>query len=568
MKRCMAIHVWLVLLMALSFSACSSNTSNESTQTETTPPEMAKAPHTGYYDLGEFHQKATTDSEEAQLWFDRGLAMCVAFNHEEAVRCFDEARRADPTMAMAAWGKAYALGPNINNLEIENAQIVQAHMAVGSLNWDVQKGTDLEKALIGALAKRYANPAPDITERQPLNVAYSDAMREIYAQHKEDPLVASLFAESLMILRPWNHWSKEGQPAAETPEIMAVLEAALTHSPDYPALCHQYIHTMEASPTPEVALPAANRLRDAMPGAGHLVHMPSHIDVLVGDYEKVITTNQRAIEQDIEFLKREGPNNFYSLYRIHNYHFLVYGAMFDGQSALAMETARAIPKQVPQEMLLDLTDYLDAFIPTPLHVMVRFGQWDDILKEPEPAGFLPVSRSVWRYARALAYAATGRVEEAKVEQAGFARMRSTVPETSILFNNTSRDILGVAEAMIAGEIAYRQGDYDVAFTHLRESVRLDDALNYDEPWGWMQPARHALGALLLEQKHYADAEAVYRNDLQRHPNNVWALHGLADCLDKQGQSEAAAQIREQFKSAATRCDVKVDRSCYCKTMDL
>lgn len=323
---------------------------------------------------------------------------------------------------------------------------------------------------------------------------------------------------------------------------------------------------MEASPTPEKALAAANRLRDAMPGAGHLVHMPSHVDVLLGNYDRVITTNQKAIAADAEFLRREGAHNFYTFYRVHNYHFLVYGAMFDGQSELALRTARELVKQVPEDMLKQQTDFLDAFMPTALHVLVRFGRWEDILTEPEPAAYLPVTRSVWHYARALAYAATGRVSQATAEQQSFHKVRATVPATSVLFQNTSQDILGVAEAMIAGEIAYRQEDYDIAFQHLREAVRRDDALNYDEPWAWMQPARHALGALLLEQGHVAESEAVYRADLRRHPNNVWALHGLAECLERQGNASAADEIKTRFALAATRTDVKVDRSCYCRTM--
>jgi tetratricopeptide (TPR) repeat protein len=321
---------------------------------------------------------------------------------------------------------------------------------------------------------------------------------------------------------------------------------------------------MEASPTPEQALPAANQLRDAMPGQGHLVHMPTHIDIWLGDYAKVISANKQAIAADAEFLRREGPLNFYSLYRIHNYHFLVYGAMFDGQSELALRTARAIKQQVPAAMIRDQVDFLDAFMPTDLHVLVRFGRWEEILAQPEPADYLPMSRSVWHYARALAYAATDRVDQAEVEQDAFAEAVETVPETSFLFQNPSIQILGVAESMIAGEIAYRRGKFEAAFQHLREAVRRDDALNYDEPWGWMQPARHALGALLLEQEHLVEAEATYREDLRRHPHNPWALHGLAETLEAQGKRQELAQCRAQFQAATQRSDVKIDRSCYCK----
>jgi hypothetical protein len=329
----------------------------------------------------------------------------------------------------------------------------------------------------------------------------------LYERYRDDPLIATLFAESLMILRPWKHWSPDGQPAAETPEIVAVLEDGLRRWPADPGLCHLYIHAMEASPTPQKAAPASDRLRAAMPGAGHLVHMPSHIDVLLGHYDTVIATNQRAIAADNEFVRRQGAHNFYTLYRVHCFHFLVYGAMFAGQSELALSTARQLVEQIPADMLRQQSDLLDAFIPTPYHVLVRFGRWEEILSEPEPAAHLPVTRAVRHYARALAYAARGRVAEAVAEQQAFRRQHALVPETSMLFNNRSRDILSVAEAMIAGEIAYRQQDFESAFQHLQEAVRRDDALNYDEPWGWMQPARHALGALLLEQGRVADAEA-------------------------------------------------------------
>lgn len=525
----------------------------------------AKTPE-AYYDIGDFHRPVSTESEQAQVWFDRGLAMCHAFNHEEAVRCFEKALEADPSMAMGYWGIAYAWGPNINNMEIEPHQIAQAAFSIRLAKLNTDNATALENELIEALGLRYAVPVPD--NRESLNRAYAKAMSEVYNRYQDDPLVATLYAEALINLRPWNHWSPEGEPAEETPEILAVLEQGLGQHPEYPGLCHFYIHAIEASPNPERGLPAANMLRDAMPGAGHLVHMPSHIDVLVGNYHEVIDANQRAIAADKVFLDREGAHNFYTFYRVHNYHFLVYGAMFDGQSELALSSARQIREQIPEDLLRAWTDYFDAFVPTPLHVLVRFGRWEDILREPEPDAFLPMTRSIWHYARAIAYATTGRVELAEREQEAFRKTRAMVPETSILFNNTSRDILGIAEAMMAGEIDYRKGEYETAFLHLREAVRLDDGLNYDEPWGWMQPARHALGALLLEQGRVAEAEQVYRIDLEKHPNNVWALQGLGECLDKQGKSQEATAIRAKFEVACERTDVKINRSCYCRTKGL
>ena len=515
-----------------------------------------------YYDLGDIHYTTSTDSKQAQLWFDRGLGMCLGFNHEEAVRCFERALQADAAFPMAWWGIAYALGPNINNPLNEVHQVAQASLAAHMAALHADHVTDREQGLINAISQRYVLPVPE--DRTPQNTAYANAMRGLHEQHPDDALITMLFADSLMMLHPWKLWSPDGTPSPETPELVTLLETGLDTWPDHPGLCHLYIHTMEASPTPEKALPAADRLQDMVPGSGHLVHMPSHIYALVGDYGRVISANEHAISVDEEFLETQGPYNFYTLYRVHNYHFLVYGAMFDGQRDLAMQAARDLVKTIPEDYLKAQTDFLDAFIPTPLHVMVRFGMWDEILDEPEAPEYLPVTRAIRRYARSVAYAATGRVDEAEAEQQAFMEEKARVPETSFLFQNASLDILGVAEKMIAGEIAYRRDEFDTAFDHLREAVKRDDGLNYDEPWGWMQPARHALGALLLEQGHFDEAADVYRADLNRHPNNPWALHGLAECLDHQGQREAATMLRKQLTTATKRADVKIDRSCYCR----
>jgi tetratricopeptide (TPR) repeat protein len=410
--------------------------------------EVGESPTKPYYDIGGFHYKVSTHSELAQTWFNRGLAMCFGFNHEEAVRCFERALGEDPSLAMAFWGMAYAWGPNINNMEILPHQIAQAAFAVRLAELHAKDATELERDLIAALAARYAVPVPE--DREPLNRAYAEAMRKVYAEYKDNLTIAALFAESLMNLQPWQNWTPNGEPGMHTEEIVSVLESGLKRQPDDPFLCHLYIHALEASPTPEKALPAANRLRNAMPGVGHLVHMPSHIDVLVGDYATVVTTNLKAIGADSEFFRREGADNFYTLYRIHNYHFVVYGAMFNGQKEVALRAARDLVRQVPEDVLRKQADLMDAFIPTPLHVLVRFGAWEEILKEPEPAEYLPMSKAMRHYARAVAYAATGRVDEAEAEQELFHKAQKEVPETSFLFRNSSIDILKVAESMIRG----------------------------------------------------------------------------------------------------------------------
>lgn len=515
-----------------------------------------------YVDIGNFHNKVSTPSAKAQKWFDRGLAMCHAFNHEEAVRCFEQAIAADPTMPMAYWGLAYAWGPNINNMKVDTSAVAQAELALRLAKLHADKASPWEQAIIDAMKRRYVIPVPE--DRTPLNERYAEDMRAAYEKYPEQPLVVAAFAEALMDLRPWKLWTPDGQPSDVTPELVKVLEGGLKRWPKHPMLCHLYIHAIEASPHPERALEAANNLRSAMPGAGHLVHMPSHIDVRVGDYRTMIESNQRAIKADKEFVGRRGRDSMYTLYRVHNYHFLVYGAMFDGQSKLALESSREMVQQMPEEMLRALPDMLDAYVPTPLHVLIRYGKWDEILKEPEPADYLPMSRSMWRYARGVAFAAKGQVQEAEKEEQEFLKQRAAVPETSVLFNNPSQAVLGVAEKMLRGEIAYRKGSYDEAFESLREAVKRDDALHYDEPWGWMQPARHALGALLLEQGHYEEAEQVFREDLKRHPKNLWALQGLQDALEKLGKKELAAEIHVQFQKATERCDIEIDRPCFCK----
>lgn len=515
-----------------------------------------------YYDIGNIHQQVTTTAEDAQIWFDRGLAMCFGFNHEEGVTCFEKALQADPGCVMAHWGIAYAWGPNMNNMEIGSDQMSQAHQAIHMAELLKDRVSAQEQDLIDALAKRYAIPVPE--DRNPLNQAYAAAMKDVHASWPDSSLVSFLYAESLMNLQAWRHFDRDGNPAEHTLEIIRVLEEALQKSPDSPALAHLYIHAMEMSQTPEKAVPVADRLLNAVGGSGHLIHMPSHIYMRVGDYEAVIDSNAAAVAVDDEYAADVGPNNFYSLYRIHNYHFLVYGAMFDGQSEVALRYARAINRQVPEDMLKAQVDFLDAFMPMSLHVMIRFGKWDEILSEPEPAEYLPMSRAIWRYARGIALAATNKVAEADQERAAFREAVTEVPETSFLFQNASRSILDVASAMLDGEISYRKGEFDRAFEQLAAAVRLEENLNYDEPWGWMQPARHALGALLLEQGQVEKAEVVFREDLAIHPHNMWALHGLAESLRRQDKSKEAGMVEAEFKTASARADVTVDRSCFCR----
>ncbi|KUM80626.1 hypothetical protein [Streptomyces griseorubiginosus] len=544
-----------------------------------------------YYDLGSHGRPVTTESGEAQLWFDRGLVWTYAFHHEEAVACFEKAAAADPDCAMAHWGIAYALGPNYNKPweffdDRDLARTVErTHLAVESAHEKAAaRATPVERALIGALRARYpqARPAEDCTVWNP---PYADAMRAVHELAPDDADVAALYADALMNLTPWQLWDlRTGEPAlgARTREARAVLERALASATgrDHPGVLHLYVHLMEMSPTPELALTAADRLRGLVPDAGHLLHMPSHLEVLCGDYRRVVSDNSAAIAADEKVRARAGALNFYTLYRSHNYHFKIYGAMFLGQSQVALETAAQLEASIPEELLRvespPMADWLEGFLAMRVHVLVRFGRWTDILDLPLPEDprLYCVTTAMLHYARGVALSALGRVTEAEAERTLFRAAVARVPETRMLFNNTCADILAIASAMLDGELAYRKGEFDTAFAALARSIDLDDNLPYDEPWGWMQPTRHAYGALLLEQGRVAEAEAVYRADLGlddtlprplQHPGNVWALHGLHECLTRTGKNAEAQLVAHQLRTTTALADVPIEASCFCRT---
>ncbi|MGW5658067.1 tetratricopeptide repeat protein [Streptomyces humi] len=545
-----------------------------------------------YYDLGSHGRRVTTSSSAAQTWFDRGLNWTYAFNHEEAVRCFEAAGAADPDCAMADWGVAYALGPNYNKPweffdERDLARTTErTHAAVERAHAKAVRATPVERALVEALRARYPRAAaPDAAACSVWSTAYADRMRAVHDLAPDDLDVATLHADALMNLTPWQLWDiRTGRPAegARTEEARAVLERALATEAGtrHPGLLHLYIHLMEMSPAPETALPVADRLRDLVPDAGHLQHMPSHLEVLCGDYRRVVSDNSAAVAADEKYHARAGAMNFYTLYRCHNLHFRIYGAMFLGRLQDALDTADLLEAAVPEELLRvpspPMADWLEGFLAMRVHVLIRFGRWDDVLALPLPADprLYCVTTAMLHYARGVAYSATGRIAEAEAERARFRDAVAAVPATRTLFNNTCVDILAIAAAMLDGELAYRKGDFDTAFTALRRSVDLDDHLPYDEPWGWMQPTRHAYGALLLERGRVEEAEAVYRADLGlddtlprplQHPGNVWALHGFHECLRRLGKDGEARIVAQQLRLAAATADVPITASCYCRT---
>lgn len=513
-------------------------------------------------DLGTYRRPVTTSSPQAQRWFDQGLALTYAFNHYEAIRAFEAATEADPHCAMAWWGIAYAHGPNINAPAMSPQASEAAHAALQRALACREQATPVERALIDALSERYQLPAPE--DRAELDRAYADAMRSVWERFPQDADAGALFAEALLDLRPWDQWTKEGLAQPGTSEVIATLEQMLAAHPQHPGALHFWIHTIEASPDPARALFAADRLRMLVPDAGHLVHMPAHIYVRTGRYADAVSANARAVAVDRRYFAQAGHGKFYDFYFAHNLHFLAYAAMLDGRREIALEAARAIPREVVPPADPFAKVLMDGVMGTDLHVLVRFGRFDDVLAAPEPPQGWPVWHAFWRYARALSCSGTGRIEQAEQERAAFETERAALPAGALVVVNTASDVFRVASLMLEGELLFRRGQQDEAFAKLREAVTHEEALKYDEPPGWLQPVRHALGALLLEAGRHAEAETVYREDLARHPHNGWALHGLAECLRARGASDEAAAATAAFQDAWARADTVIEASCFCR----
>jgi tetratricopeptide (TPR) repeat protein len=532
--------------------------------TATQTPTEARAAEPRFEGTGPHHREVATASAEAQGYFDQGLAFLFAFNHDEAIRSFRAAVAADPECAMAHWGIAYANGPHINNPAVPPEREAEAHAAAAAARRVVDAtDSDANRALIDAIQVRYAAPQPE--DRAPLDEAFASAMADVYERFPHDGDVGALYAEALMDLHPWDLWTHAGEAKPWTPEIVALLEEVIDEHPHHPLALHLYIHAVEASSEPERADVAADRLRDLMPGLGHMVHMPSHIDVRRGRWEEAIVANTKAVEADRAYRDNAPePPDFYRLYMSHNHHMKAYAAMMVGRRELAMQSIRELVADIPQDWLKENAFWADGFIAMPYEVMMRFGLWDEILSEPEPPEYLPFTRSIHFAARAVALAALDRPEEARMEQAAFQRQRQQVPEDGIFGNNMSHDLLDVADRLVEGEILYREGEKDAGIEALYEAAALEDALRYDEPPDWIQPIRHALGATLMQERRFADAEEVYREDLARLPANGWSLYGLARSLRLQGQTAEADRVEADFKDVWARADTELTSSCFCQ----
>ena len=520
----------------------------------------ADAPVPLYEGLGGLSREVTTSSPEAQRYFDQGLAFLYAFNHDEAIRSFRRAGELDPGCAMAFWGIAYANGPHINNPVVPEERASAAWEALGKATAAASGASPVEKALVDALAARYADPQPE--DRAPLDQAFADKMRAVWIEFPEDADVGALFAESLADLRPWDLWLPDGSPQPGTDELLATLDAVLALDPRHPLANHLLIHSVEASPHPERADGAADTLRDLQPGLGHLVHMPSHVDVRRGRWQEAVVANAKAIEADRRYAAQAPEQGFYRLYMAHNYHMLTYGAMMTGQSELALETIRAMVADIPLEFFRE-NPFADGFMAMPLEVLMRFGRWDEILAEPAFPDFVPISRALQHYARAVAHAAKDDVPSARKEQAAFLEARGRVPEEAFFGNNSASDVLDVAERLMEGEILYRAGETDAGLAALAAAVESEDQLRYDEPPDWIQPVRHAYGAALLQAGRFAEAEAVFREDLAKLPDNGWGLYGLHRALQLQRKTAEAEAAEQRFDEVWKRADIQIKSPCLC-----
>ncbi|KAJ6189200.1 hypothetical protein N7519_004108 [Penicillium mononematosum] len=525
---------------------------------DTQPP--ARASSDPYFDLGTFSRKVSTNSQEAQIWFDRALVWTYCFNHDEAIACYKQAIAHDENCAMAYWGISFCSGSNYNKTWalFDEKRSEALRRANNASEW--------EQALINALSQRYPNDDPS-RDLAACNRAYADAMREVYMSFgRQDFDIITLFADALMNCAPRKLYdASTGRPIASSPvfEVKDLLDRTLKMPKVelHPGPAHMYIHLMEMSATPEAALPAAEMIREMFPDTGHTFHMPAHIDVLVGDYRRAVEYNLKATVADDKYFQQNGGLTFYSYYRLHDYHSLIYAAMLGGKSKAALSATDRMEATITEEILRvetpALANWMEFFKAVRVHVLIRFGMWEELKKLDtlEDKNLYCVTNVMRHYGKAIAYAATSQLEEADKERESFKLASKLVPPTRLDFPNKITDILKVASAMLDGEIGYRKGDYDEAFSRLREAITLEDELPFAEPWGWMLPARHAYAALSLEQGRVEQAAQAYAEDLglsptpkraHQHPNNVWALHGFHECLQLLGRHAEANIINKQL----------------------
>ncbi|MBS0177992.1 MAG: hypothetical protein JSR20_04435 [Nitrospira sp.] len=515
----------------------------------------ARAEATLFDNLGTLHHEITTTSELAQKYFDQGLRLVYAFNHEEAITAFTEASRLDPDAPMPYWGVALSLGPNINSAMDAKAE-TRAADAIHKAAARLVMATPRERAYVEALATRYSSKKS--SSRKGRDEAYAKAMRRLASEFPDDVDAAVLFAESMMVLRPWDYWRADGRPQPGTEDIVATLEAALGRDPNHPGACHYYIHAVEASPDPQRALACATRLPSLMPGAGHLVHMPAHIFMRVGRYRDASERNVHAATVDREYLLHHPlEGNYATGYYAHNLHFLNASLAMEGRSVEAAQVARDLLGKISVDEIAKEPS-LEWYAPTLLLTMARFGQWGELIRQPPPPKELRFTTGLWHYVRGLAFAATTRFGSAEGELLNLRKSLKALARVKTTEGKLSRTLLKVAERVLVGEMAARRGEYEAGIQALREALQLEAALPYSEPPFWFQPVRHNLGAVLLLAGRPGDAESVYREDLRLNPENGWALHGLVHSL--QAQRKDAAQEEARLRTAWAQADIALTGS--------
>ena len=515
----------------------------------------ARAEATLFDNLGTLHHEITTTSELAQKYFDQGLRLVYAFNHEEAITAFTEASRLDPDAPMPYWGVALSLGPNINSAMDAKAE-TRAADAIHKAAARLVMATPRERAYVEALATRYSSKKS--SSRKGRDEAYAKAMRRLASEFPDDVDAAVLFAESMMVLRPWDYWRADGRPQPGTEDIVATLEAALGRDPNHPGACHYYIHAVEASQEPQRGLPCAQRLPSLMPGAGHLVHMPAHIYMRVGRYRDASERNVHAATVDREYLLHHPlEGNYATGYYAHNLHFLNASLAMEGRSVEAAQVARDLLGKISVDEIAKEPS-LEWYAPTLLLTMARFGQWGELIRQPPPPKELRFTTGLWHYVRGLAFAATTRFGSAEGELLNLRKSLKALARVKTTEGKLSRTLLKVAERVLVGEMAARRGEYEAGIQALREALQLETALPYSEPPFWFQPVRHNLGAVLLLAGRPGDAESVYREDLRLNPENGWALHGLVHSL--QAQRKDAAQEEARLRTAWAQADIALTGS--------
>jgi tetratricopeptide (TPR) repeat protein len=512
--------------------------------------------------LGDYSMAITAKSAEVQRWFDQGLAMTYGFNHDAAERSFLKAAEFDPDCAMCWWGAALVLGPHVN-AAMDPANNPKAWDRLQRAQRVASDATEKEQAFIKALSARYAENPPE--DRRPLDEAYAAAMAELAAKYPDDDEAVSLHAESMMDLQPWDYWDAAGQPKGHTAEVVSQLESVMARNPEHAGALHLYVHAVEASPDPSKGVAAADTLRELWPGSGHLVHMPAHIYARVGRYHDAVIANQKAIAADDAYLAicQPAPGVYPLGYVPHNHHFLWFAATMEGASKIALDAARTTSEKTNNAELMRAPglEFTQNFAHSPLLADVRFGRWEEVVKAPQPADDLPYMQAIWHYAQGMAAVRQGRIDDAKRHHEALVPA-TTNPEIEKLLQFGRYSLIGgvrIAERFVAAEIARAEKKYDDAIAALNTAVTIEDTLPYDEPPAWHWPTRLALGDVLLEAKKPADAEQVYRDELQRNPENGWSLFGLARALKAQGKKQEAQEVSDRFAKAWANADVELGK---------